>query len=171
MLKKKKTDVIMFSSINFEYSNSEIIVSKNLQNYGNNYLWNSLLYYILLELTNNAQITINFFDKQMYDIFTYLISNNLIKCKNDDIRQIVINSCNKRIITELLRGYSFFDYSNILTIFIYEITGERRCCISPIGDNLGLKITHFNNFSFIETIIEGICNSYNINIERKNCDG
>lgn len=166
----KKTAVIMLSSINFEYSNSEIIVSRNPQNYENNYLWNSLLHDILLELTNNAQITVNFFDKQMYDIFTHLVGNNLIKDKNDDTNQIVINSCNKRIVTELLEGYSFFDYSDILTIIIYEITGERRCSISPVGDSLGVKITHFNNFSFIETIIEGICNSYDINIERKNND-
>lgn len=171
MFKKKKTDVIIFSSINFEYSNSEIIISKNFQNYENNYLWDSLLYDLLFELTNNAQITVIFFDEQMYEIFAYLIGNNLIKSKNDDTMQIVINSCNKRVITELLRGYSFFDYSNILTIIIYEITGEKRCCISPIGDDLGLKITRFNNFSFIETIIEGICNAYDINIERKNSDG
>ena len=170
MFKSKKANIIILSSINFEYSNNEIIVSINPQKYENNYLWNTILHDILIELTNNAQITVDFFDEQMYEMFTYLIANNLIKSKNDDTKQIVINSCNKRIITELMSGYSFFDYSDIFTIIIRETTGEKRCCISPIGDSLGVKITYFNNLSFIETIIKDICNDYNINIERKNND-
>lgn len=161
---RKKINVVVLSSINIEYSSSEIIVSRKPENYENNYLWNSILHDILLELTDNAQLEVVFSDEQMYDIFAYLIGDNLIKSKNDDTRQIVINSCNKRIVTELMSGYSFFDYSDIFTIIIYEITGEKRCCISPLGDSLGVKITHFNNFSFIETIIEDICNAYDINI-------
>lgn len=107
MFGKKKTNVSILSSIDFEYTDREIIISKNPENYENNYLWEFLLHDILLELTDHAQVSVKFFDDQMYNVFIQLIDNHMIKAKNDDIRLIMIDSCQRRMIAELMEGYSF----------------------------------------------------------------
>lgn len=168
MFGKKKTNVSILSSIDFEYTDREIIISKNPENYENNYLWEFLLHDILLELTDHAQVSVKFFDDQMYNVFIQLIDNHMIKAKNDDIRLIMIDSCQRRMIAELMEGYSFFDYSDIFNIIIYDNTDQKRCCISPAGDGLGLKISQFNDFSYIEAIVKAICSAYNIQTNRKN---
>lgn len=160
----KKIKYVPIQIVNLELLNDNVIqISIPPNHYDNYYLWNNLLENILVEMAYSRQVTISFFDNRLYDIFVgfidgcisrYLIENSTIK----------FDFCNKRVITELMHSYNFFDYSNAFLINIDNL--KNKYCITPLGDNLGIEIKCSDESKEVISIIEKVCGDYNIILER-----
>ena len=155
----------LLTTVNISYDQLKILISIEPKQYENTYLWKILMYDILFNLIDDNEIGIQFFDTEIYWIFLDLIDFKYIKNKNDDERNVMISSCNKRIITELLSGYSFFDYSDIMRINVFESINTKRCTIVPTGDWLGIEITNCGDITNIVKSIKKVCLDYGLCIK------
>lgn len=143
--------------------NNTIHISILPHNYENFYLWNSLLEDILYRITYSKQMILSFSDEQLYNIFVGFTEEWIVKPGTAQF-DIFFNSCNKRVITELIYSYSFFDYSYAFSLIVKENKKEYR--ISPLGDNLGIEIKCSDGYDPIILMIENVCKDYDVILER-----
>lgn len=163
-MKRKKIKYVSIKTVDLELSYDNVIqISIPPNHYDNYYLWNNLLENILVEMAYSRQVTISFFDNRLYDIFVGFIDG----CINKYIKEnstIKFDFCNKRVITELMHSYNFFDYSNAFLINIDNL--KNKYYITPLGDNLGIEIKCSDESKEVISIIEKVCCDYNILLER-----
>ncbi len=161
MLRKKIEDITI-KAINLQLRNENTaLISIPPCHYDNFYLWTTILENILIEIAYKRHTTLVFNDDKLYNIFVDLLEKALISSFNESKLSIFFNSCNKRIITELMNSYNFFDYSRALFINI-----EDEYCITPLGDNLGIEIKCSNGINNIISIVEKVCCDYSVILER-----
>lgn len=161
----KKIEYTSIKKVDFKITNDNTIQFSILPaHYDNYYLWNDLLENILVEMTYSQHVTISFLDYRLYDIFAGFIDECIGKSMKENC-SITFNCCNKRIMSELMYSYNFFDYSNAFSINVNSL--KNRYYITPMGDNLGIEIKYSDNPSEAISIIEKACRDYNVILERK----
>lgn len=146
--------------------NNSLSISIPPHNYENKYLWNSILEDILVRFTYSKKVRICFYNKQLFNIFVGFINEWFVDpiIENFDV---YFYSCNKRVITELMYSYGFFEYSNAFSLIIED--QENKYCIYPLGDNLGIGIKYSDSYANFLFEIENVCKEYDVILERNGC--
>ena len=145
--------------------NNTVHISIFPRNYENYYLWNSLLEDVLNKITYSKHVIVSFSDEQLCNIFVGFMEECSVKptiAKFD----VAFNSCNKRVINELIYSYDFFDYSYAFSIIVKEY--KKEYCVSPLGDNLGIEIKCSDGYDSVVSMIENVCCDYDVILEKDN---
>lgn len=158
-----------------EYIEYGLYINNEIK-YDNLDKWNSIQIDITYEVCKDKKVLIVIDDTKFASVYDDYPSQQLA---NECFKGCVLNlnSIDKSLILDFISGTSIWDYSGILTMYVYGsditkdyllklssindlINSEFLLKIFPTGDNLGLTVSARAENNFINNIIEKVIKQY-----------